>query len=403
MAVQNMSHHDKSFAPCPPLGPDPRRPSSITERTWHYDSLCKDESDTSCNKTPSGSCSTKRPTRPPGKNNGRLAQGRPLTGKDAKRPDVPGVWSGPRADLYLPYLFMRANPGDFGARPVVGPFWESPDIFILGGVEPLSAPTIPNELGQVALAGKPNTIYAHVWNFGNAAANEVIVEFYWVDPSLGISADSVHLIAQTFMSLGAKCSGRSHAMVKCPEAWKPTFVNGGHECLLVRVWDNPSDLPGEPKFDASVNRHVAQRNIHVIYVSEVQAPRTLSAGTIPATIVTQPLLLKVGPLFGAAAKVSVERVAPNNVPWLQLHTGKRGVFPAAATPTGIPALSPPVTAGGGLSDVGAAAQQDVQSDDQYVAFSTTDSPPEPGKAHVYRVSATQAGQTFGGYTVIMVG
>ena len=40
------------------------------------------------------------------------------------------------------------------------------------------------------------------------------------------------------------------------------IVHGGHECLLVRIWDNPSDVPGEPKFDASVNRHVGQRNIH---------------------------------------------------------------------------------------------------------------------------------------------
>jgi len=253
-------------------------------------------------------------------------------------------------------------------------------------------------LGQVALAGKPNTIYAHVWNFGLAAASEVGVEFYWVDPSLGISPGSVHLIAQKCMTLGAKGSGKNHAVVKCPEPWTPTFVNGGHECLLVRIWDNPSDLPGEPKFDASINRHVAQRNIHVVG----PGPKPLGADVAPPTP-GQPLVLKVGPLYGAPAKVAVERVSPHAVPWLQLHTGKRGVFPAMAAPTGVPTLSPPTTAGGGFPTAGDAAQQDVHGDDQHVAFSTSDDVPAPGEAHVYRVSATQDGAIFGGYTVIVLG
>jgi hypothetical protein len=302
----------------------------------------------------------------------------------------------------MPCLFLRANAGDLGARPVVGvPFWESPDIFLLAGVPPALAPPVPKELGQVALAGQPNTIYAHVWNFGKAAASEVVVEFYWVDPSLGISPGSVHLIAQTFMTLGAKGSGRSHAVIKCPEAWTPTFINGGHECLLVRVWDNPSDLPGEPKFDASVNRHVGQRNIHVIAPAAHMLKVAGAGARAPA--LGQPLLLRVGPLYGTPAKVAVERVSPNAVPWLQLHTGKRGVFPAMATPTGAPALSSPTIAGGGFPASGDAPQQNVQGDDQHVALSTSDDAPGPGEAHVYRVSATQDGATFGGYTVIILG
>ena len=322
-----------------------------------------------------------------------------MTKGDINAPNIPGVWVGPRSEMDLPYLFMRANPADLGARPVVGaPFWESPDIFILAGVTPSLAPPRPSELGQVALAGKPNTIYAHVWNFGLAAASEVVVEFYWVDPSLGISPGSVHLIAQKCMTLGAKGSGKNHAVVKCPEPWTPTFVNGGHECLLVRIWDNPSDLPGEPKFDASINRHVAQRNIHVVG----PGPKPLGADVAPPTP-GQPLVLKVGPLYGAPAKVAVERVSPHAVPWLQLHTGKRGVFPSMAAPTGVPTLSPPTTAGGGFPTAGNAAQQDVHGDDQHVAFSTSDDVPAPGEAHVYRVSATQDGAIFGGYTVIILG
>jgi hypothetical protein len=345
-----------------------------------------------------------RPGRPAGTETGRLNDPTPLTKDDLEKPLPPGVWVGPRKDMFLPYLFMRANPGDLGARPVVGPFWESPDIFILAGVTPAHAPAKPPTLGQTAIANKPNTIYAHVWNFGNAKASEVIVEFYWCDPSLGINPASVHLIAQTEIALGAKGSGWSHAVVKCPEAWTPTFLNGGHECLLVRVWDNPSDLPGEPKFDAAINRHVAQRNIHVIGSAAGQglsAAGPLSAG-MPVAM-PNPLLLKVGPLYGAPAAVAVERVTPHVVPWLQLHTGERGKFPAHALPTGTPLLSRPIANGGGYPVSGSAAQQYVTGDDQQIAFTTSDAMPQPGQAHVYRVSASQDGTVFGGYTVIVLG
>jgi hypothetical protein len=304
----------------------------------------------------------------------------------------------------LPYLFMRANNGDLGKRPVSGaPFWESPDIFLLAGVPPALAPPRPAKFGDVALAGQPNTIYAHIWNFGKSAACEVVVEFYWVDPSLGISPGSVHLIAQTFTRLGAKGSGKCHTVVKCPEPWVPTFVNGGHECLLVRIWDNPSDLPGEPKFDASINRHVAQRNIHVAPAPLHAQAAHIGGAPLVLPALSQPLLLKVGPLYGAPAKVAVERVSPNSVAWLQLHTGKRGVFPAMATPTGVPSLSAPAMAGGGFPSTGAAAEQHVQGDDQHVAFDSSDNAPGPGEAHVYRVRATQAGAVFGGYTIVVLG
>ena len=408
--------------PAPRCGDAGERPNKVVERTWYYDNdndndndndrerECEGHRDPCCDAHDSG-CGpgrgrpgSGRPTRPAGESNGRLGSGVGLTKGDIQSTGKPGVWVGSRADLDLPYLFMRANPGDLGQRPVVGaPFWESPDIFILAGVTPTLAPPLPPALGQVAQAAQPNTLYAHVWNFGNAAANEVVVEFYWCDPSLGINPGSVHLIAQTMVSLGAKGSGQSHAVVKCPEPWTPTFVNGGHECLLVRVWDNPADLPGEPKFDASVNRHVAQRNIHVIAPGAAKAMMMLTKPAAAAPAMAQALMLKVGPLYGAPAQVAVERVVPSNVPWLQLHTGTRGSFPPMAAPTGVPMLSPPTTTGGGFPSSGGAAQQHVVGDDQQVAFTTSDQGPGPGESHVYRVSGTQNGAVFGGYTVIVLG
>jgi hypothetical protein len=45
----------------------------------------------------------------------------------------------------------------------------------------------PPVLGGVAVANVSNTLYAHVWNLGKAPAYRVRVEFYWFNPSLGIS------------------------------------------------------------------------------------------------------------------------------------------------------------------------------------------------------------------------
>jgi len=388
------------------------RPSKLVERTWYFD--CDDHRDDCRPRDPcdpsggdgghggGGSPGGGRPTRPGGSDNGRGGNGVGLTPGDINNPNGSGIFVGPRASLDLPYLFMRANPADLGARPIVNaPFWESPDIFLLAGVDPAVAPTRPPALGQIAQAGAPNTLYAHIWNFGNAAASEVVVEFYWVNPSLGINANSVTLIAQTFTAIGAKGSANSHVLVKCPEAWVPSFVNGGHECLLVRVWDNPSDLPGQPPFDASWNRHVAQRNIHV----NPPPGAPLNAAPAPAggLAMDHPILLKVGPLYGVPATVKVDRVSPTAVPWLQLRTGRRGVFPAMAPPTGVPALSAGAGPGGGFPTTGGGAIQQVHGDDQQVAFTTTDAAPGAGEAHVYRVSASQGGAVFGGYTVVLLG
>jgi hypothetical protein len=298
---------------------------------------------------------------------------------------------------------MRANPGDLGARPVVGPFWESPDILLLAGTDPNVAPDRPPELGQTALAGEPNTLYAHVWNFGLSSAPNVVVEFYWCDPSLGIGPGGVHLIGVTTLSLGDRSSGRNHTVVKCPVAWVPTFVNGGHECLLVRIWDESSDGLGDPPWDAALNRHIAQRNIHVVAAGDQPHARLLHAGPLLLPAPVAPLTLRVGPLYGEPAEVTVARAAPSAMPWLQLRTGVRGQFPTAANPTGQVQLSAPTTVGGGPHGGGNATAHQVVGDDQQVALVTTDDLPAPGQAHVYRVTASQQGQVFGGYTVVLLG
>jgi hypothetical protein len=283
--------------------------------------------------------------------------------------------------MWLPYLLVRAFAGDTGTRPVNGVFWESPDVYILPGIAPSAAPDVPAQLGQVALAGQDNTVYAHVWNLGRGMAREVVVEFYWCNPSLGFNPVGATLIGTAFTVLGARGSGFCHEVVKCPTTWVPTYANGGHECLLVRTWDVAADPLSTPEWDASQNRHLGQRNIHV-----VPAGQTLA----------EQMTLTVGPLFGQAAQVAVTRVQPPTMPWLQLHSMTRGAFPAAAAPTG----QIGVGTVGGLLDQGSVT---VTNEAQPIAFGSSDTPPPPGSAHVYRVTASQGGQVFGGYSIVLLG
>lgn len=283
--------------------------------------------------------------------------------------------------MWLPYIFMRASPGDTGARPTQGVFWESPDVYIEAGVKPAAAPDVPTELGQVALANQDNTVYGHVWNLGRGPAREVVVQFYWCNPALGFNQAGATLIGTAFTTLGARGSGFCHAVVKCPVTWVPTFVNGGHECLLVRAWDVAADPLTTPEWDASQNRHLGQRNIHV-----VPAGQSLAS----------PISLAVGPLFGQPAQVNVTRDQPTTMPWLQLHSMTRGAFPPPALPTGLVGLG----TAGGLLDQPAIA---VAGEGQQVTLGSSDSPPAPGSAHLYRVTASQGGQVFGGYSVVILG
>lgn len=339
-----------------------------------------DHSHGGCGCTPGGTGGHPgRPTRNPGTTTGGV-YGHPITPGDLN-PLPPTVWPGPRKDLYLPYLFMRAHPGDTGTRPVSGPFWESPDVYILAGVAPDLAPAVPAQLGQTAMAGADNTVYAHVWNLGRAPANEVIVEFYWCNPSLGFNPVGLHLIGSTVTNLGARGSGDCHKVVKCPESWRAKYTNGGHECLLVRIWDVTADPMTTPEWDAKINRHLGQRNIHVV---------PAVGGTV------QPLKLSVGQLFGANADIAVARHAPATMPWLQLHGGIRGAFPVQAVGTGALTLAAP-------GKIGAGAAIQAAGDDAQVVFATGDQAPGAGQAHVYRVTASQGGQVIGGYTVVHTG
>jgi hypothetical protein len=289
---------------------------------------------------------------------------------------------------------------DTGARPIQGTFWESPDIILLPGVPPALAPdTPPEKLGGYAKSNADNTVYAHVWNLGQAPCWRALVEFYWFNPTLGFDGKDANLIGHAHVDLNGRGSRGCHKLVKCPISWKAQYVNGGHECIVVRISHPVQDPLSNPAWDARQNRHVAQRNIHVMTAAE--------AAALPA------IGVNVGPLYGAPAMINVTRADTTTMPWLHLVTMSRTNIPGTGQATGDVGITQATDTGTGIPDLGKVNDPrgvgligdnaQVNGDGKQVGFVATDGNPGAGNAHVYRVSGAQGGQTFGGYTVVVLG
>jgi hypothetical protein len=313
-----------------------------------------------------------------------------------------GTKFGPRKDEYLPYLVVRAFGGDRGARPLSVPFWESPDIFVAPNLSAETAPALPTTRGGLAQASAPNTLWAHVWNLGRAPVFNARVEFYWFDPTLGLSAGSANLIGVAYVDLGERTSGRAHTIVKCTATWVPAFLNGGHECLVVRCFEPMTDPLGPEPWATWGDRHVAQRNIHVANAASpgvAQIALRLGCATPPGK---------------ATLEVTPVKVA--DVGWLSILSGKRagGLRDAASfsetfgimypTPlrgaadrpnlTGIP----PKAAEGILRS---RIQFERGCDELEAIFYASVDGLQPGECRVYRAQQTASGRITGGFTVIV--
>jgi hypothetical protein len=172
-----------------------------------------------------------------------------------------------------------------------------------------TAPATPTTLGGVAQVGVPNTLWAHVWNLGRAPVYNARVEFYWFNPTLGFNQSAANLIGVTYVDLGDRTSGNAHRIVKCPVSWIPQFVNGGHECLMVRAFEPLTDPLTPYQWDASNDRHVGQRNISVVNATSpavIELHLRLGCGVPP------------GP-----AQLHVQEVKPEEIKWLSVLESKR--------------------------------------------------------------------------------
>lgn len=324
---------------------------------------------------------------------------------------------GPRKDEYLPYLLLRSKPGDRGARAISGVFWESPDIFVYSGVPAEAAPLKPPSTAGVATVGAPTTLYAHLWNLGRAPVWGAYVEFSWFNPSLGFSYAKAHRLGAAMVDLGDRFTSfpdwreatgpagdryltrGCHAVVKCPTTWVPSYENGGHECLVVRVFEQFMDPVALTNYDARADRHIGQRNIAVV---DAHSPATLD------------LMLDLGPAPAPGrAEVDVTVDQPASMPWLQLHLGAGQALPRAAATPAVAGVSPPTLAGARRVDL---AGLDVEQRRPFLSererFHLGCDPARiglhasanlsAGEAHVVRVRQRIEGAVVGGYTVVLI-
>jgi hypothetical protein len=98
-----------------------------------------------------------------------------------------------------------------------------------------------------------------VQNLGYAPASGVRARFWWIDPSGGITPQRAKVIGTSDrVSIAAGLA----ETLPCTSPWRPEFVNGGHECLIVEV-SSMSD-PLTHSFRADLDRHVGHRNVTVL-------------------------------------------------------------------------------------------------------------------------------------------
>ena len=332
-------------------------------------------------------------------------EGRPPTGDPREMPWFQdklaeirrnGPRFGPRKDELLPFIVVRAASGDRGQRPYSGAFWESPDILVAPNQDPNTAPLMPAAFGGIANANVPTTLYAHVWNLGKAAAYRVRVEFYWANPSLGISRANANFIGAAWVDLtnrftlyrdwvevntvyGRWLSRGAHAIVRCPTTWIPRFENNGHECVIVRAFEPMLDPLAPDQFSPAVDRRVGQRNIAVVQAAS------------PAVA---DLLLSLGqPDFPADGQVDVIVDGPETMEWLKLFAGDRNPgyrSPAANVAAG---LFPPTLSGGAPTDICGHLQ---------IGFHASIADLQSREAQVIRLRKRIRGNVLGGYSVVLL-
>ncbi|GAC1421882.1 MAG: hypothetical protein NVSMB5_15240 [Candidatus Velthaea sp.] len=329
-----------------------------------------------------------------------------------------GPTFGKRVDEFLPLLVIRANPGDLGARAIGNPFWESPDIFVLPNVAPDAAPLVPVTAGAVAQAAAANTVYAHIWNLGRAEAYRARVEFYWFNPSLGISRADSHFIGATWVTLKDRsvlyddwqdvdegysryASRGSHVIVKCPVTWVPVFENNGHECLVVRVFEPIFDAVSPDQFSAAADRHIAQRNIAVqLSHSPAEVNLNLELGS---------------PTHPGETEIEVVIEPPSSMDWLALYVDQPApklVVPIAPTIAG---FLPPSIVGTPAIDLKKVPPQCRDEllrprmrfrrtcEPLQIPFHASCAKLRRGEAQVLRLHQKFEGVVTGGYTVVLIG
>lgn len=155
------------------------------------------------------------------------------------------------------YLGIRTNPADDLSEPLPSQYkgWISPDIHV---IQPSGS------RASKAIAGSKNEVEVIVSNKGGIEAVDAKVDAFFADPSTAFTPATAAKIGSKYVTVPA------HQREGVRFSWTPSTSEAGHRCLLSRVglFAPPDTYQNPNKFEVRKDRHVAQKNIHVITVSE---------------------------------------------------------------------------------------------------------------------------------------
>ena len=149
------------------------------------------------------------------------------------------------------FLYIRTNPADDGTTPLQAGLigWISPDINITSN---------PSDTGA-AIMNQPNTVQVTISNAGGIQATDALVDCFVADPTTAFTPLNATLIGQHFVTIPSYQTQNVEFT-----NWIPAMQ--GHFCLCARVsLIIPSDTYSNNQiFDVYGDRHIAQRNIHIV-------------------------------------------------------------------------------------------------------------------------------------------
>jgi len=128
------------------------------------------------------------------------------------------------------------------------PWWYlSPDIWVVPGTEPDGPSGVPT-------VGEPAFIWCRIHNDGRVPVQNVVVD--WADASTVITRQSATHVGRSYAT-----ATQESVEVLCVTPWIPSFINGGHGCLIVEISDSGPPPPSSVPFEPPAEPHVAQHNL----------------------------------------------------------------------------------------------------------------------------------------------
>jgi oligopeptide transport system substrate-binding protein len=140
-------------------------------------------------------------------------------------------------------VMIRTSPADDGSVPVVGPWWQSPDVLIRN-----------QDNGEGLIIGDTHYVFELLANVGQGAISDGYLNLYWHPPSPGIICSDWMPINSRPIAVGTLGPGESRWV---EVAWVPPVA--GNVCLFAEFWSG--DDPVTSGCAVAADNNIAQLNV----------------------------------------------------------------------------------------------------------------------------------------------